>query len=103
MTDSRGGISIDEAKDLDSADSLIERKQWAAARPILQRLAAANRAEPRYRALLALVLGHEAAAAGDMPRARAEWARAEKLDPTLADRKPRRRRGGSLVQRLFGR
>jgi hypothetical protein len=102
MTDSRGGISIDEARDLKSADSLIQGKQWGAARPILQRLAAANRAEPRYRALLALVLGHEAAAAGDMGRARSEWARAEKLDPSLAEARPRRRRA-SLVQRLFGR
>lgn len=103
MTHSRGGITDEEAKDLESADALIEQKQWAAARPILQRLAAANRAEPRYRALLAFVLGHEAAAAGDMARARVEWARAEKLDPSLASQTPRRRRGGSLVQRLFGR
>lgn len=102
MTDSRGGISIDEAKDLESADALIHAHAWGAARPILQRLAAANRAEPRYRALLALVLGHEAATAGDMTRAHAEWARAEKLDPALADRRPSRPRS-SLVQRLLGR
>ncbi len=102
MTNSRGGISNEEAQDLEAADSHIEAKQWSAARPVLQRLAAANRAEPRYRALLALVLGHEAAGTGDMTRARAEWARAEKLDPSLASQMPRRSRG-SLVQRLFGR
>lgn len=104
MTNSRGGISIDEATDLEAAESFIEKKDWSSAKPVLQRLAAANRAEPRYRALLALVLGHEAAKAGDLNRARAEWERAKKLDPSLEDKAPAtRRRPRSFVQRLFGR
>lgn len=104
MTNSRGGITADEAADLQSAERFIECKEWTSAKPVLQRLATANRAEPRYRALLALVLGHEAAKVGDMARARAEWERAKKLDPSLEEKAPAtRRRPRSLVQRLFGR
>jgi Flp pilus assembly protein TadD len=104
MTNSRGGISTEEATDLEAAEALIESKDWASARPILQRLAAANRAEPKYRALLAFVLGHEAAKAGDLTRARADWERAKKLDPSLEQKIPQgRRRPRSFVQRLFGR
>jgi hypothetical protein len=104
MTNSRGGISTEEATDLEAAEAFIERKEWACAKPILQRLATANRAEPKYRALLAFVLGHEAAKGGDLTRARADWERAKKLDPSLESKIPHsRRRPRSFVQRLFGR
>jgi hypothetical protein len=104
MTNNHGGISAEEATDLEAAEALIKSKDWAAARTVLQRLAAANRAEPKYRALLAFVLGHEAATAGDMTRARAEWERAKKLDPSLKQEALRgRRRSRSFVQWLFGR
>ncbi|HRC55521.1 MAG: hypothetical protein IPI49_07815 [Myxococcales bacterium] len=102
MTDSHGGMSQEEASDLRAAESLINAGNWAGAKPVLQRLATANRAEPRYRALLAFVLGHEAKLAGDGTRARAEWDRALQLDPEIAARGVRRRRG-SIVQRLLGR
>lgn len=102
MTDSYGGMSKQEASDLRAAEALIGAREWTAARFLLHRLATANRAEPRYRALLAFVLGHEAKASGDVDRARAEWDRALQLDPSLAARGIRRRRG-SIVQRWFGR
>lgn len=102
MTDSYGGMSTQEASDLRTAEKLIDASRWAEARPILHRLATTNRAEPRYRALLAFVLGHEAKLSGNVDRARAEWDRALQLDPSLAARGIRRRRS-SIVQRLFGR
>jgi hypothetical protein len=102
MTDSHGGVSAQEAHDLQTVEALLTARAWAEAKPIVQRLAATNRAEPRYRALLAFVLGHEANEAGDLVRARAEWDRALALDPSLRARGIRRRRP-SLVQRLFGR
>jgi hypothetical protein len=102
MTDSRGGVSKQEQDDLARAEALLLERRWADAKVVLLRLAAANRAEPRYRALLALALGHEADDAGDGARARVEWARADKLDPSLRKRGTRSRRP-SLVQRLFGR
>lgn len=92
---------MQEAADLRLAESCIASQDWANAKPILLRLAAANRAERRYRALLAFVLGHEANANGDTERARAEWARAVSLDPSIEARGIRRRRG-SFVQRWFG-
>lgn len=101
-TDRRGGVSPQEATDLRAVEVFLKASDWAAAKPLLQRLAAANRAEPRYRALLAYVLGHEAQLAGDGARARAEWARALQLDPSLTALGLRRPRG-TLVRRFFGR
>lgn len=102
MTEPHGGGSTQEAADLRIVESHIAAQDWASAKPILLRLAAANRAERRYRALLAFVLGHEAKDHGDVARARAEWARALALDPSIEARGVRRRRG-SFVQRWFGR
>lgn len=102
MTEPHGGGSKQEVADLRIAESHIAARDWANAKPILLRLAAANRAERRYLALLAFVLGHEAMSNGDAERARVEWARAVALDPSLESRGVRRRRA-SFVQRWFGR
>lgn len=93
---------MQEAADLRIAEFHIGAQDWANAKLILLRLATTNRAERRYLALLAFVLGHEAMANGDAARARVEWARAVALDPSIEARGVRRRRT-SLVQRLFGR
>ncbi|MEZ4360777.1 MAG: hypothetical protein R3B48_11390 [Kofleriaceae bacterium] len=100
MTDSRGGVSKVERAELHAAEAALADRRWPEAKRSLLRLASLNRAEPRYRAMLALVLGHEAMEAGDPQRARSEWARAAKLDPSLeaSELRPRRR---SLVKRLF--
>ena len=84
----------------------MQIQRWPEARSILQQLTVAAPKDQSYRALLAYVRGHEAAIAGDLERARAEWQRALSIDPKLEDAAQAlrtRARRKSFVDRLFGR
>jgi hypothetical protein len=72
-----------EQDELESAMTLLRRKQWTEARKILHALAARVPAEKRYRALLAYARGREAQDSGRHDDARTEFNRALTLDPDL--------------------
>lgn len=67
------------------AQRLLQLRQWGDARLVLTRLAHAHPASTAHRARLAYARGWEAADAGELDRARAEWTRALVLDGSLAD------------------
>jgi tetratricopeptide (TPR) repeat protein len=88
------------------AQRLLQLRRWSDARTALQQLAVMMPQTSRYRALLALARGHEAADAGELARARTEWTRAITLDPTLEDAHlalSKRRNRPTLIGRMFGR
>ena len=67
------------------AERLLQLRQWQGARAVLTQLAHAHPASSLHRARLAYARGWEAADAGEVDRARAEWTRALVLDGTLSD------------------
>ncbi len=103
---SRENPTIDlEAVQFDHLRTLVTLQRWPEARTAAHELAHKHPHNSRYRALLALARGHEAATAGDTKLAHEEWGRALALDPTLeaAATAMRRHRRPSLIARLFRR
>ena len=101
-----------EQDELESAMTLLRRRQWTEARKILHALAARVPAEKRYRALLSYARGREAQDAGRHDEARTEFNRALTLDPELQIAKgalaqvaepepPADRPTGGLFSKLF--
>lgn len=86
--------------------TLMELQRWTEAKAVARELATQFPHNAHYRALLALMRGHEAAAANEPKRAREEWRRAITLDPKLEEaRAALASRAGrtSWIDRLLGR
>ncbi|MEZ4404370.1 MAG: hypothetical protein R3B06_30395 [Kofleriaceae bacterium] len=101
----RQPIIDSEAFQLGHLRTLIALSRWPEAKVAARDLAHQHPHTAHYRALLALIRGHEASLAGDHKRAREEWNRALTLEPTLepAQEALRQAPRPSLLDRLLRR